>query len=74
MISSEDLTFEDGKYYERTGANAEYEDKAPVQANVLKALEKAPMTVSELAAELGKDKEQIAELVHHYPMLTKLPE
>ena len=54
------LTFEDGKYYERTGAGTEYEDKAPVQANVLKALEEAPMTVSELAAKLGKDKGQIS--------------
>ena len=54
------LTFEDGKYYERTGAGVEYEDKAPVQANVLKALEEAPMTVSELAAKLGKDKGQIS--------------
>ena len=33
---------------------------APVQANVLKALEEAPMTVSELAAKLGKDKGQIS--------------
>jgi len=56
------LNFEGGKYTERTGASAEYEDKAPVQALVLKELEKAPMTVTELSDALGKDKGQISNI------------
>lgn len=56
------LNFEGGKYTERTGASAEYEDKAPVQALVIKELEKAPMTVTELRDALGKDKSQISNI------------
>lgn len=54
------LNFEGGKYEERIGASAEYEDKAPIQAKVLEALKKAPMTVSELVLELDRDKGQIS--------------
>ena len=56
------LSFEKGKYSERSEIGAEYEDKAPVQAMVLKALEDNPMTVSHLAALLGKDKGQISNV------------
>ena len=56
------LHFEDGKYTERTGASAEYEDKAPVQAIVIRELEKSPMTVKELSNALGKDKGQISNI------------
>lgn len=56
------LTFENGRYTKRNGIGAEYEDKAPVQAMVLKALDSSPMTVSQLAAELGKDKGQISNV------------
>ena len=56
------LNFEGGKYHERTGVSAEYEDKAPVQALVLRELEKAPMTVTELGDALGKDKGQISNI------------
>ena len=56
------LNFEGGKYTERTGASAEYEDKAPVQALVLRELEKAPMTVTALGDALGKDTGQISNI------------
>ena len=56
------LNFESGRYEERTGASAEYEDKAPVQALVIRELEKAPMTVTELSDALGKDKGQISNI------------
>ena len=56
------LNFESGRYEERTGASAEYEDKAPVQALVIKELERGPMTVKELADALGKDKSQISKI------------
>lgn len=56
------LSFENGKYTERTGASAEYEDKAPIQASVLKELEIKPSTVSELVEVLGKDKGQISNI------------
>ena len=56
------LNFEGGRYEERTGASAEYEDKAPVQALVIKELERAPMTVTELRDALGKDKSQISKI------------
>ena len=56
------LNFEDGRYEERIGAGAEYEDKAPVQAQVIRELEKAPKTVKELADALRKDKGQISHL------------
>ena len=56
------LTFEDGKYSERTGASAEYEDKAPIQALVLKELEKGLRIVGELVNTLGKDKGQISKI------------
>ena len=56
------LNFENGKYTERTGASAEYEDKAPIQALVLKELEIKPSTVSELVDVLGKDKGQISNI------------
>lgn len=55
------LTFDNGKYIERTGVGAEYEDKAPAQAEVLKLLEaKQKLTVNEMANALGKDKGQIS--------------
>ena len=47
---------------ERTGVGAEYEDKAPVQAMVLKAIEEGPMTSSQLVSKLGKDKGQISHV------------
>ena len=56
------LSFENGKYIERTGVSAEYEDKAPIQASVLKELEQKPSTVTELAQILGKDKSQISKI------------
>jgi len=56
------LSFDNGKYIERTGASAEYEDKAPIQALVLKELEQKPRTVTELAQILGKDKSQISKI------------
>ncbi|MGB1915759.1 MAG: AAA family ATPase, partial [Paracoccaceae bacterium] len=56
------LSFENGKYFERTGASAEYEDRAPIQALVLKELEIKPSTVSELVEVLGKDKGQISNI------------
>ena len=56
------FNFEGGKYQERTGASAEYEDKAPVQALVLKELQRAPMTVTELSDALKKDKGQISNI------------
>ena len=56
------LNFESGRYEERTGASAEYEDKAPVQALVIRELEKAPMTVTELSDAIGKDKGQISNI------------
>ena len=56
------LSFENGKYIERTGVGAEYEDKAPAQAEVLKLLETKKMTVSELVDALGKDKGQISNI------------
>lgn len=60
--STKILTFEDGRYLERTGVGVEYEDKAPVQAMVLKALEEGPMTSSQLVSKLGKDKGQISHV------------
>jgi hypothetical protein len=55
------LTFDNGKYIERTGVGAEYEDKAPAQAEVLKLLKaKQKLTVNEMANALGKDKGQIS--------------
>ena len=56
------LNFEGGRYEERAGASAEYEDKAPVQALVLEELEKAPKTVKELSDTLSKDKGQISNV------------
>ena len=56
------LNFEGGKYTERTGASAEYEDKAPVQALLIRELEKLPMTVTELSDALGRDKGQISNI------------
>lgn len=56
------LTFDNGKFVERTGISAEYEDKAPIQAMVLQQLEMAPQTVTELAAILTKDKGQISNI------------
>ena len=56
------LNFQDGRYEELTGASAEYEDKAPVQALVIKELEKAPKTVKELSDTLTKDKGQISNV------------
>ena len=56
------LNFEGGRYEERTGASAEYEDKAPVQALVIRELEKVPMTVTELSDALRKDKGQISKI------------
>ena len=56
------LKFEDGRYEEQTGASAEYVDKAPVQALVIRELEKAPKTVKELSDTLTKDKGQISNV------------
>ena len=56
------LTFDNGKFVERVGISAEYEDKAPIQALVLQQLEIAPQTVTELAATLAKDKGQISNI------------
>ena len=56
------LSFENGKYTERSGVGAEYQDKAPVKAEVLKLLETKKMTVSEMASALGKDKGQISNI------------
>ena len=56
------LKFEDGLYEERTGAGAEYEDKAPVQALVLEELKKSPKMVKELSDTLSKDKGQISNV------------
>ena len=56
------LNFQEGRYQELTGASAEYEDKAPVQALVIKELEKAPKTVKELSDTLSKDKGQISNV------------
>lgn len=44
------------------GRNTLQNDKAPVQALVLRELEKAPMTVTELGDALGKDKGQISNI------------
>ena len=41
---------------------AEYEDKAPVQALVIKELEKGPMFQKELTEVLKKDKSQISNI------------
>ena len=55
------LTFDSGKYSERAGVGAEYEDKAPVQAEVLKLLKASQkLTVNEMANTLGKDKGQVS--------------
>lgn len=62
FTSEKIFAFEDGKYLEQTSAGAEYEDKAPTQALVLKELEKAPRTVSELVSILKKDKGQISHI------------
>jgi len=56
------LSFDEGRYLERTGVGAEYEDKAPVQAEVLKTLEQEPMSLSNLVAALNKDKGQISHI------------
>ena len=56
------LSFKDGRYEERAGVSAEYEYKAPVQALVIKELEKSPKTVKELSDTLGKDKGQISNV------------
>ena len=56
------LKFEDGRYEERTGAGAEYEDKAPVQALVLEEIKKSPKMGKELCDILGKDKGQISNV------------
>ena len=56
------LSFENGKYTERTGAGAEYEDKAPIQALVLRELERKASTVTELVERLNKDKGQISNI------------
>ena len=56
------LNFENGKYTERSGVGAEYQDKAPAKAEVLKLLETKKMTVSEMASALGKDKGQISNI------------
>jgi len=56
------LNFQEGRYQELTGASAEYEDKAPVQALVIKELEKGPMTQKELTEVLKKDKSQISNI------------
>jgi len=56
------LSFKDGRYKERAGASADYEYKAPVQALVIKELEKAPKTVKELSDTLSKDKGQISNV------------
>lgn len=60
--STKILQFDSGKYTERSGVGAEYQDKAPAQAGVLKLLETKNMTVSELANALGKDKGQISNI------------
>ena len=56
------LNFQEGRYQELTGASAEYEDKAPVQALVIKELEKGPMFQKELTEVLKKDKSQISNI------------
>jgi adenosyl cobinamide kinase/adenosyl cobinamide phosphate guanylyltransferase len=60
--SEKTLSFENGKYTERSGVGAEYQDKAPAKAEVLKLLETKKMTVSEMAHALGKDKGQISNI------------
>ena len=54
------LTFDNGKFIERTGIGAEYEDKAPVQALVLTEIESSPKTVTQLVDSLQKSKSQIS--------------
>lgn len=56
------FNFENGKYTERSGVGAEYQDKAPAKAEVLRLLETKKMTVSEMASVLAKDKGQISNI------------
>ena len=56
------LNFENGKYSEKIRVGAEYEDKAPAQAEVLRLLETREMTVSEIATTLNKDRGQISNI------------
>lgn len=58
------LSFKDGRYEVRAGVSAEYEDKAPVQALVIKELEKGPMFQKELTEVLKKDKSQISNICY----------
>lgn len=55
------LTFENGKYTEKTGAGVELQDEAPLQAQILKLLEDyGQLRVSELAKHLQRSDPQIS--------------
>ena len=56
------FSFSDGKYSEQKGVGIDLEDKAPVQAQVLRSLEEGPKTLKQLVYELGKDKGQISNV------------
>ncbi len=63
IYPSKKLLYFDGTgYSEKTSLAAEYEDKAPVQAQVLRSLEEGPKTSKQLVSELGKDKGQISHV------------
>ena len=63
IFSSEKvLNFHEGRYEERTGVGAEYEDKAPVKYLVIKELKKGNKMLQELAVALNKDKGQLSNV------------
>ena len=54
------LEFKDGVYAERLGIATDIEDKAPLQAEILKLLQNNNLRVSEIASQLGRSDPQIS--------------
>ena len=56
------FSFSDVKYSEEKGVGVDLENKAQVQAQVLRSLEECPKTSKQLVCELGKDKGHISHV------------